>query len=251
MSEVNFWKYFTSHSIYPNFYCSPEYWKKGKFKIVDTPNLFEVRSQEGWLLIPRFEKEIFNFSEPFYAGFSGFYCGKFLDYQFIYDPKNFRELSGGEWRKIRHNLTISKRELNESLGIVLTGRNCSLSSFKDFMLTWQNLKQESELYDPEIMVKFLINGDHRLLFMGLDSKKIYGIAVFDLTPIFINFRYCEVLPGITGLSDYCRVEFYQWIDKHYPNKLVNDGGSLDKPSLYKYKQFLNPMSVSKIRSLLK
>ncbi len=165
----------------------------------------------------------------------------FLDYEYIYNPADFRMLEGGKWHPVRKNLRWAIADA-APLHLLPTYPLEAVSAF-----VMSSIAQDSEWQDPEVMVKYLLFGEHRLFVVDAENK-LLGILAWDENWAYVNFRYCLVAPGVRGLSDLARVWFYWYIDNLRPGKLVNDGGSLDDEGLRRYKLRLNPCKVNKIYS---
>lgn len=233
------------YNINPNFWCSEEYWKKVDWeeKYLSYGKLF-IQDKKGINMLPPLSEKGKILSDNYWAGMSNFNIfgnDKFLDYEFIYNPSLFFDLKGSKWRKIRKNLKWCKEDIKEELIIVLKTKTKNIDLF---LYDWIKDNDSKQWFEPEVMMDYIFNGENRIFFIGKKSKKIYGICIWDENWKYINFRYCLVQKKIRGLSDYCRVKFYQFVSEK--NKLVNDGGSLDNESLYRYKEKLNPIIINKI-----
>lgn len=229
----------------PNFFMSSEYIARAgwKFRIRDT--VLEAVDSDGHVMLPALCQE--TVIERAWASTIDPPEGlsrrmDFLDHQFIYDPHNFADLSGRKWRTTRKNMEEARADVEEGFVYYVMDQERS-NALDKFLSDWASAQED--MYDPEVMVDFLLNGKHRLLIVGERSLAIYGELVWDSNYRYTNFRYCVVRPGVRGLSDTCRVMFYRYMDGLGP-WLVNDGGSLGRPSLYDYKMRLNPIEVGKI-----
>lgn len=240
----------SNHS--PNFWCSLEYFQKANWrveselKISDLPDLspikaWVVKDLDGELMLPYVDWMGFH-PEGCFAGFSTMPGKTFLDYELIYDPSAFIDLCGSRWHMVRKNLRWAETDTKESLFLTpALPKEGDLTELLDYYFA-----DDSDWYDPEVMLKYLYHGNHRFFLMGAISGKLYGVLAYDYNYKYINFRYCVVLPGIRGLSDTARVLFYRQIAQIFPHYLVNDGGTLGDEGLYKYKMRLNPVEVRKI-----
>lgn len=245
----------------PNFWCSEEYFQKAGWREIIERQIFprerktvcRVTDERGNLMLPSVlcsaDVPVIT-QDGYWAGYSSLDSGEFLDYQFLYEPSSFRNLEGGKWKMSRKNIKWAQEDIRSIL-ISVSSENISEKRKIDFSDEWMSSVSDKEWYDPEVLIKYMFHGENRLYFVNPLGYKIWGMAVWDENWKFINFRYCFVLPNIRGLSDYCRVLFYNWIYIHYGNKIVNDGGSLGSEGLYKYKMRLNPMEVGKIYSWTK
>jgi len=97
----------------------------------------------------------------------------------------------------------------------------------DVLSQWLSTKQE-EIHDDEVMLLYLTEGNNRKALF--ENDELLAINVWDENPTFINYRYCVCKP-VPFLSEYARYQFYTDPCILSKNKLVNDGGVLDKESL--------------------
>lgn len=229
----------------PNFWCSEEYWEKAGWKERMYEDALYVIDEKGDRMLPTFEDmgtgkyECLHFVHPYWAGFSEFLekvpdisiAGehqKFLDYEIIYDPKNFLRLEGKKWKLFRKNLKRFEKEVKESSGIQTICDEVKIDKFVD---DWTMENAGKTFYDPEIILKYLLQGKNRFFIMGNKSKKLYSICAWDENWKYVNFRYC-MCRSMPGLSDYSRFLFYYTMALRHPYKLVNDGGTLGSESLF-------------------
>jgi hypothetical protein len=240
----------------PNFWCSYEYFQKAGWvvrknrTIGPLPDLnmecyWGVFDSGGQLMLPYISGFVEFKAGNCWAGFSTStkrHLDYLLDHEFIYDPKHFLDLGGGQWRMVRKNLRWAEIDADEGFYVSFTRADMGEIS----ELIESVAADGSEWYDPEVMVRYLFHGENRLYLRGFKTGKLYGIMVFDMNWNYINFRYCIVRPGYRGLSDTARVSFYQEIAKTYQGRLVNDGGSLGSEGLYRYKMRLNPIKINEI-----
>jgi len=245
-------------NIPPNFYCSEEYFEKaGWIEDWDEENVIIIfDSSKSHIMLPVIDLDSIRFlSSSFYVGFSNLnsICFKeniklnFLDYEFIYDPSQFISLSGNKWKKARKNLKWCREDFGKLYVYVTYGdRDQDRLKGGCFLDKWVDSIEGKELYDPEVLLKYVCFGKNRLLVEN-NQEEVKGIICWDENWKYVNFRYCIVNNSEgRGLSDTCRVLFYRYINSIRPGKLVNDGGSLGISSLYKYKEKLNPIEINKI-----
>lgn len=222
-----------AHGQDPNFWMSEEFIEKaGLYWVIRGP-LVGFQQDGEWFFPPYdvcMEEFITGIS---YTSFLGFQLGAFLDYQFIYDPKKFLDLSGGAWKVFRKNI-------NKHSGHPWVYRPIIENDLEQVELLLLQWADERELFDPEVFVRFVCEGEHRWgLFL---NDTLHAVNVADTNYRYINFRYC-IDNGSKYLNEYARFVFYcsEWVQVQ--NKLVNDGGCLDTPSLGKFKEKLNPCAV--------
>lgn len=242
----------------PNFWCSEEYFEKAGWGVVEhgpwkggsDAAWYSVMDDTGKNMLPAVEKTGMGlWYRNCWAGFSTMDPARaktgvdFLDYEFIYRPSDFMDLSGGAWHTTRKNMRWAEKDAGEGFQLWPA---VSEAAIEELVTAWSEDSGEVEYYDPEIMLKYLFHGQNRLFVVGR-SGRLYGILAWDSNWRYINFRYCVVRPGIRGLSDTARVMFYRFsYARCFPGLLVNDGGSLDRPGLHRYKTRLNPFQVNQI-----
>lgn len=236
--------------IIPNFWTSEEYLLKSNTVWIEEKGLFGFKVEtdsEEWLLPPLDEKGYPVLSVPIYAGWpdenpeNPFYP-KFLDYQFIYNPKEFQNLSGGKWQTFRKNIRKYPQRIHKPLLYITIHQEGYLTALSHILLEWQSNR---EVFDPETFTRFVLSGDNRKgLFV---DGRLVGLNVWDENYQYINFRYC-IDDGSPFLNEYIRYLFYTDKEIIQCNKMVNDGGSLGSENLLKFKQKLNPCQIMKIYS---
>jgi hypothetical protein len=229
--------------IPPNFYISDEYFEAAEWFIIKDKDSVWVEDSDGVCVLPEITmKGKVNPSRKYLAGFPWMNEGHMFDFQFIYTPIDFLHLSGSQWRTVRKNLNRTEKEIGESLLMEVVDR----PDPERFLQRWE---ADENFHDPETFVKYVFR-NRAVSFYGQKSGKIYGLAYWDENHVFINFRYL-IHEDIPGLSDSLRVYFMRFVwDVLKSGKMVNDGGSLDRESLYWYKKRLNPLAILEIRSTL-
>ncbi len=241
------------HQIEPNFWCSEEYFEKAGFELNNHGSLWIIKDKEtvvfppiheitGSLWYPFNGMEIwsdFNNYNPFKSNKS------FLDYEYIYDPKNFLSMEGGKWQTFRKNCMkwIERRLEDPSTYYYWT--YCK-GDIKSVLEEWLKSNVDRIIEDDEVLLKYVFEGDHRKVLRDRNGK-VYAINIWDENYKYINYRYCICRPE-PFLSEYARYLFY--IDPIILNsgKLVNDGWVLDRPSLKSFKDKLNPVRVREVYS---
>lgn len=249
-----------SHRLIPNWWMSEEYLEKAEALWVEDGPFQGFQITEGeWFFPPLVVGGGFLADPPPKKVFAGFCTTRllpkdttsshplrFLDYQYIYDPDDFQRMSGHSWQVFRKNVRKFPRR---NKGVLRYQRILEEDTpqVEQLLLTWG---KNRELYDVEVMSKFILFGEHR---MGLwrDSELI-GMNVWDENFQFVNFRYC-LDNGEPFLNEYMRYLFYAYPERYddSPNpkpKKVNDGGSLDSDSLRSFKLKLNPCEVHQVYS---
>lgn len=235
----------------PNFWCAEEYFEKAGWQVLYESGADKVTlrvvDDAGQLMLPKMVAATgFVEREDCWARFSTLSpLGEFLDYEFIYDPREFLKLSGDKWRKVRKNLRWAEQDAGESFYFSTEAGSVEIGQFLEYWA--QESEQADSWYDSEVFLKYMFEGKSRWFLRGSQTHKLYGIIATDRNFRYINFRYCVVQPKIRGLSDTARVKFYQLLAQSFwGDFLVNDGGTLGRDSLYNYKMKLNPRQVNKI-----
>lgn len=239
--------------IEPNFWCADEYFQKAGWQIKCSEVLMGVVDSDGVLMLPTMNLVRGGLSNPpgkCWAGLPIQQYGKFLDYNFIYDPKQFLDLSGGQWQAFRKN---SRKFINRNpdkkfyyLDVSQIDGNLS-EALPEIFCGWLEGKPEDAIIqDDDVIFDYLQNGRNRKVLLD-QYGNVYGINIWDENYLYWNFRYCFCRPG-QFLSEYMRLLFYTDPEIQSKNKLVNDGGCLDDKNLYAFKMKLNPLKINKIYS---
>lgn len=239
-------------NIEPNFWCSDEYFEKAGWEVVAKAGLAGVLDGDGFLMLPLLDLVtggMFGLTTGVWAGL-GDETGKFLDYNFIYNPKRFQDLSGGDFQVFRKN---SRKFINRNpdkkmhyIDVNQTDGNL-IAALPDILCNWLEGKPEDVvIQDDEVLLSYLNEGRNRKVLLD-QYGNVYGINIWDDNYRYINYRYCFCKPG-QFLSEYMRLLFYTDENILGQNKLVNDGGCLDDKNLYNFKTKLNPEKINKIYS---
>ena len=234
--------------VTPNFYCSGEYFEKAGWDVLLKGDALWVEDETGAAMLPAVSfvsPELIH--EPGCVGFTSHPVsgGTFWDFEFIYRPADFHtfpQLSSGYRKLLKKNMRRAEEEAGESFFL---SRDVSEGDV-DGLMAFVFGEDSETMYDPETIVKYLYQGENRLTLRGITSRKVYGVLAFDFNFAHINFRYCFVVPGVPGLSEYARALFYRHTDTHYPGRLVNDGGTLGKDSLLFFKKRLGPLHIREL-----
>lgn len=226
--------------IAPNFWCSEEYFRRAGWREVepergvvqmyldDDPMLPPIHREQGVL-------EGFCFSD--FEGYMGLGEPLFLDYEYIYDPVSFIDMTGKRWAVFRKNV----RKFPQRIGEVVVYRPAEdFCASSEPLNDWLENKVGEDIHDAETMLDFVLNGENRKVLVGLESGNVYGINVWDSNYLFINYRFC-FHTGEDFLSEFLRFCFYLDPDVQFQKKMVNDGGSLDKDNLRSFKLKMNPI----------
>lgn len=230
--------------VVPNFWTSAEYLlRSGAYwLILGELSGFHVYDDE-WFLPPLNNGGPY-LDAPIYAGFpdQAIPGAEFLDYQIIYDPRDFQDLSGGRWQTFRKNVRkypVRTPGFHEYRRLV---SDEYLSELSRLLTSWA---EGRDVFDPDTFVRFVLNGDNRKgLFV---DGRLVGLNVWDENYRYVNFRYC-VDDSSPFLNEYMRYLFYTDTEILQTGKLVNDGGALGSEALFRFKQKLNPCQIMKVYS---
>jgi len=232
--------------IEPNFWCSEEYFQKAGWQVCWDGDAIYVFDEDVVMLPPidTTGGEVYLGNASVWATLGTLggtqFALQFLDYNFIYDPKRFFDLAGGDWQTFRKN---SRKFVNRNPDLRLQYRPVQPDDdLSEVLVEWLSEK-ERVIVDDETMIKYMESGQNVKILTD-DNGEVYGVNIWDENYMYINFRYCFCKPG-QHLSEYMRLLFYT---DPLINKLVNDGGCLDNQELYRFKTKLNPIKVNDIYS---
>ena len=172
---------------------------------------------------------------------------KFLDYEYIYNPKHFNDLSGGKWEVYRKN--IRKWLIS----------NTSWSYRESFQ--WKEVstlladwfeRRKSTIEEAGMIATYGAYGDeiegiHRK-FLYDGYGKLAAINIWDENWYYINYRYVLTVADQPHVDEFARYCFYTDREIQSKGKLVNDGGSLGNEGLERFKDKLNPVKKRKMYS---
>jgi len=251
--------------VEPNFWCSSEYIKKAGLKIVVVMplNIPIYVSDEDWAVFPTSFYDEGNTPFELPLGCKGIWSDwvgfnpkglkpEFLDYEYIYDPKAFLNLSGNKWMTFRKNCRkfpnrykgrieyTSLFYVDEEIDDVIN------KELECLLINWLEDRND-EIQDDDVILKYLYEGENRKVLWDADSGKVLGINIWDSNYQYINYRYCFTRK-MDYLSEYMRYLFYTDPIILNEGKLVNDGGVLGNENLKKFKDKLNPIRVRRVNS---
>jgi len=224
--------------VEPNFFISVPYLSATSWKFtVSIPDRWgEVRDCGGFVFPPL--RLGYCNHDPCLVDFPGFeptrLTRKFFDYEFIYRAGDFLDLSGGERKTFRKNCARVDRlgaeykpidwwMAQNMLAAWLEDRVGDRESieFDDFATVWRYIEDAED----NLMGAF-VNG------------RLVGFNAWDNNWRFVNFRYSFALEPY--ISEWLRLQFYRALP---PDTLVNDGGSLGRSGLERFKRKLLPVEV--------
>ena len=245
--------------IDPNFYVSEPYLNLVNTQCFSLGNLCWLEA-DGWTLFP-------VLSETWYPSglivqrsgkrkmfecwcdFNGYFCEglnpRFLDNEFIFDPCQFNDMTGGRWQIYRKNSRKWQRghenwsyqdKFNERQAQTLLGE-------------WLDNKPKVE--DAELMIRLCLEKIpgvcRRFLYHDGELK---AINVWDENWRFVNYRVC-IVRDEPWLSEFARLLFYTDPEIQSKHKLIHDGGSLGNEGLERFKDKMNPLIKRKRYSWIK
>jgi len=184
------------------------------------------------------------------------YQPELLDLEYIFDPAEFNHMDGGKWNTFRKNVRKWPRENPEWI-------------YTDDLIAWDPLPplmgewledRAADTEDAELMLKmvFSARSDVGKKFMyngkqtpGNSYGDLVGVNVWDMNYKYVNYRLCIAKPGERFLDEFMRYQFYmdEWL--WLSGKKVNDGGSIGRSGLERFKDKMNPLIKRKRYSLIK
>jgi hypothetical protein len=175
---------------------------------------------------------------------------KFLDYEFIYDPKNFLNMEGGEWQVFRKNCRKFPRRVPgglDNLKYIRVEDYDRPIKLEDLFISWlKGLKEETLIQEEKVILRYLVEGKNRKILADAGGI-IYGINIWDENYYYLNYRYCFCRKE-DFLSEFMRLLFYTDSEILNKNKFVNDGGCLGSEALKKFKEKMNPVKIREVRT---
>lgn len=242
-----------NRGIIPNFYCSEAYFEAAGFDCYVVKNWAVVIDPEsGWNMFPPVRYNISlpnsedNIIDEIWCDFHnkngagiGFYSEK-MDYEYIYNPIQFLDISGSSWATYRKNI---RKWPKHNPNWRYTHELNSYRNLRRLFVDWVRERGGSFFVeDFEVMREYVLKNlpgvEKRYLYDDLGELK--GVNIWDSNYYYINFRY-NVVRTEPFLSEFMRYTFYTSPDIILTGKLVNDGGSLDNPNLERFKDKLNPI----------
>lgn len=237
--------------IVPNFYMSQAYLSVFSDIKCFTKNGFYWCEDNDWILFPPFHEsgttKTFYIHKPVWCDYESEWSLssrnnevrlKFLDYEYIYDPKNFLNLKGGKWETFRKNSRKWKKN-NPDYSYIL---DVDDSELPELLLSWL-VERENTVEDEMVFYHLCFFSKHSVKkYLTNGSGELIGVNIYDFNHHYINYRICLTKPGERYANEFLRYLFYTDHLIINSNKLVNDGGCLGIPSLEKFKDKLNPIS---------
>lgn len=172
---------------------------------------------------------------------------EFLDWEYIFNPTHFNDLSGGKWETYRKNIRKWPKR-NEKWEYT---RLFKKSEVEILLAGWLEGKQE-DVQDAELIVEFLLNDG--LISKDIHRKYLYkrdqlvAVNVWDENWKYINFRFCIIKQEEPYLDEFARYLFYTDLEIQIKGMLINDGGSIGNKGLEAFKDKLHPIRKREVHS---
>lgn len=228
-------------NIETNFFISDLFIEAAGWTTIQESDILKVYDTEGVLMLPPVSTiGQAVYSAEYFYGFPEVLGHRFLDYQFIYSPCNFLNISDRAFKLHRRKIKAFQNVFGD-----LSLQEWDGDGFQ-FLESWLNSRLGDSWEDPEICVSTFLEYPESNKKLVVTDSKIVGILNWDENYKYINFRNLLTAEA-EGLQDYARNLFYQMCFS-YSNKLVNDGGSLGKKGLYFFKERLRPIEIKSIYS---
>jgi hypothetical protein len=241
--------------IDPNFYVSEPYlrlsnvdcfiehgvtWVEvGDWKLFP-PLIYDMNTV---IVVPEFDKIWTDFASNF--TFSSVFL-TFFDWEYIFNPNSFKDLSGKKWEVFRKNIRKWPRN---NPNWIYTGHINKEECLK-LLGYWLDEKSETA-QDAELMIKFIENDEGIEKMCLYKDGKLVAINIWDENYKYVNYRYCIVDHTEPFLDEFVRYLFYTDLVILKTGKLVNDGGTVGNIGLERFKDKLNPIRKRKVYSYIK
>ena len=165
------------------------------------------------------------------------------EYSYIYDKKAQIELSGKDYKRIRHKVNTGRATAENWNIEVLTEDNIKRAISLNGL--WANSKGENELTDAPAAYTALSSFKdinlHGLLFQA-DGRDIAYIAGFFITPEIFDLAFCKVLDARCD----CFVKWYLYNELPDEVKIIDSEEDLGLEGLREHKLFRRPKSLKRI-----
>lgn len=187
-----------------------------------------------------------------FEGFSSETTNKeFLDYEFIYNPTDFLEMAGGKWAVFRKN---SRKFPARNPGFTYSRDPVPTETeLISLLQRWAaRFGEDDTIHDFSVILTYLKdvgpNSDFGWKALRLEDGLLVGINIWDRSWKYINFRYCFCDQEYSFISEYLRWLFYTDPAILKQNRLVCDGGVVDRQELKAFKEKMNPLRVREVYS---
>lgn len=169
---------------------------------------------------------------------------EFLDWEYIYDPLSFDDMSGGDWMVFRKN---SRKWPRTNRWSYIRWDIPSTPTLDALVADWLTA-HITDAQDPELLASYALDPPagvgRKILFR---DSEVVAVNAWDINHSYINFRVC-ICRDEHFLAEFARLLFYQDPDIRGYDMKVNDGGTLGHSGLEAFKDKLNPIRKRKVRS---
>lgn len=233
--------------INPNFFCSVPYWFAAGASPILNVDYIWIECDDV-CLVPPIASPNSNLPVDFiWSDFPQWFPPdeenwetEFLDWEYVFNPWDFQNMSGGDWRKFRKNVKKWGKR-NPKWGYSQRLPPPLKNQIEDLLLEWLEKKSETA-QDAEILYYLIMEPNIPVMRKYLIKKdRLVGLNVWDTNFAFINFRVSITRQDEPYASEFIRWLFYTDSEVLSHKKLVNDGGVLDNPNLEWFKDKMNPM----------
>ena len=251
------------HNIVPNFWMSEEYFEKAGLEERNEKGLVGIydvgvpicpllRIETGYATPSTATDFVWSDFEDF-TGYEGWEKEP-LDLEYVYDPREFIRMEGGQWQVFRKNSRKFPRRYNKEVYYLTYEQAVAWKSDSEIhdkivglATTWLDYSNQKTIEDGLVLEKYLLFGRNREFLVDSDHN-LLGMNIYDENYMRINFRYSFHNPQYDFLSEYLRLCFYKNLKMRASFKFVNDGGVLDREELMRFKDKMNPVKVRTVYS---
>jgi hypothetical protein len=233
-------------NILPNFFVSEAYLSQIDFKWVNFQDWIWVEDSTGLCIIPPIHPIKTNDFpvKNIWAGFVNYpskekeWDVEFFDWQYIFNPSDFINMSGGRWETYRKN----SKKWNQHKTIQISQE---FNPDTDLLADFVELRKQNFM-DVEWAIECFLNADLPVFRQYIyENSELKAVNIWDENHKLINYRWC-FCRNEPFLSEFARLCFYRQPQILNSDKLVNDGGSLGFSGLETFKDKMNPEAKYKI-----
>jgi hypothetical protein len=242
--------------VEPNFFMSEPYLQLSNVRVEEKKGWIWL-TDKRWCLFPPLPMEnpgeypdvrIWALFKNDTVSLNGHYS--FLDWQYVFDPNGFQNMTGKHWQVFRKNC---RKWSKNNPGWKYENTPPSGTDAGMLIADWLERKGGSAL-DPELLARFAYFEDDKNIFRKFLYNKegeLMAINAWDENWKYINYRICIVNTDQPFLDEFVRWLFYTDLKIRRSGKFVNDGGTLDSPGLERFKDKMNPIEKIPLYSWIK